>query len=224
MPWAPVKPWQMTLVSLIDQNRHQAAFPTAATTLSAASARSLAAVIARPDSLEDLLAELDVGALQADHQRHAEVDLARRRDDALGDHVAAHDAAEDVDQHALDLGVREQQLERRGHPLLGGAAADVEEVRRRAAVQLDDVHGRHRQPGAVDHAADVAVELDVVELVPAGLDLVRVLLVEVAQLDHPRLAVERVAVEVHLGVERDQLAVLGHDQRIDLDQAGVELA
>jgi len=28
---------------------------------------------------------------------------ARRGDDALGDHVAAHDAAEDIDQDALDL-------------------------------------------------------------------------------------------------------------------------
>jgi hypothetical protein len=40
-----------------------------------------------------------------------------------------------------------------------GAAADIEEVGRLAAVQLDDVHGRHRQAGAVDHAADVAVQL-----------------------------------------------------------------
>ena len=44
---------------------------------------------------------------------------------------------------------------------LVGAAADVEEVRRLAAVQLDDVHRAHRQAGAVDQAADVAVELDV---------------------------------------------------------------
>jgi hypothetical protein len=28
-----------------------------------------------------------------------------------------------------------------------------------AAVELDDVHGRHGQAGAVDHAADIAVEL-----------------------------------------------------------------
>ena len=105
------------------------------------------------------------------------------------------------------LRVGEQQLERRGDPLLGGAAADVEEVRGLAAVELDDVHGRHGEPGAVDHAGDVAVELDVVELVPAGLDLVRVLLVEVPQLGDLGLAVERVAVEVHLGVERDQLAL-----------------
>ena len=33
-----------------------------------------------------------------------------------------------------------------------------------AAVELDDVHGRHGQAGAVHHAADLAVERDVVEI------------------------------------------------------------
>ena len=207
----------------IDQNRHQDEVPTAATTFSAASRKVARGGDREARLAEDLLAEVDVGALEAHHQRHPDVDLARRGDDALGDHVAAHDAAEDVDQHALHLGIGQQQLERRGDPLLGGAAADVQEIGRRAAVQLDDVHGRHRQAGAVDHAADVAIQLDIVQLVAARLDLVRILLVEIAQLDHLGLAIERIAVEVHLGVEGDQVAVLGDHQRIDLDQAGVEL-
>ena len=88
-----------------------------------------------------------------------------------------------------------------------GAAADVEEVGRLAAVELDDVHRRHRQAGAVDQAADVAVELDVVEAELAGLDLERVFLVEVAQLDDVLVAEQRVVVEVHLGVEREHVAV-----------------
>ena len=80
-----------------------------------------------------------------------------------------HDAAEDVDQDALHVGIGGDDLERRRHLLLGGAAADVEEIRRRLAVELDDVHGRHGQAGAVDHAADGAVERDVVEIVAARL-------------------------------------------------------
>ena len=35
------------------------------------------------------------------------------------------------------------------------------------------------------------------------------------------MAVERVVVEIDLGVEAEQLAVLGDDQRIDLEQAHV---
>ena len=54
---------------------------------------------------QDLLAQLDVGAFEAHDQRHVQADLAGRGHDALGDHVAAHDAAEDVDQDAFDVRV-----------------------------------------------------------------------------------------------------------------------
>ena len=37
------------------------------------------------------------------------------------------------------------------------------------------------------------------------------------------MAEQRVVVEVDLGVEREQLAVLGRDEGIDLDQRGVRL-
>ena len=49
---------------------------------------------------------------------------------------------------------------------LGGrAAADVKEIGRLAAVELDDVHGGHGEAGTVDEAANVAVEFDKVETV-----------------------------------------------------------
>src|SRR3990167_2953967 len=54
-----------------------------------------------------------------------------------GDDVAAHDAAEDVDQHRLDVAVGQDDLERLGHHFRRGAAADIEEVGGLAAVQLD---------------------------------------------------------------------------------------
>src|SRR5690606_13183719 len=97
-----------------------------------------------------------------------DVHFLDRGDDALGDHVAAHDAAEDVNEDRLDLVRGEDQLEGFGHALLGGAAAHVEEVGRRTAFQLDHVHRGHRKTGAVDHAADVAVHGDVVQVMLAG--------------------------------------------------------
>ena len=115
-----------------------------------------------------------------------QADLLDRGDDAFGDDVAAHDAAEDVDQDALDVRVGGDDLEGRRHLLLRGAAADVEEVRRLGAVELDDVHRRHGEAGAVDHAADIAVERDIGEIVFRGLDLLRVLLGDVAQLGDVR--------------------------------------
>src|SRR6185312_3878427 len=102
-------------------------------------------------------------------------------------------------------------------------AADVEEVGGGHAVELDDVHGRHGQSGAVDHATDRAVERDVVQVVFRRFDLFFVLFGQVAQRHHVGMTIERVAVEADLGVEADDLVVLGDDQRIDLEQAHVLL-
>ena len=127
------------------------------------------------------LALLHVGAFHADDDRHRHTEFLDRGDDAGGEHVAAQDAAEDVDQHRLHVRVRHQDPEGVLDLLGVGAAADVEEVGRLATRQLDDVHRRHRQPGAVDHAADRAVEADVVQRELARLDLERIFLGEVAQ-------------------------------------------
>ena len=71
----------------------------------------------------------------------------------------------------------------RGRDLVGASpTADVQEVGRLAAGPLDEVHGGHGQAGAVDHAADGALQADEAEAQAAGLDIDRVLLVQVAQL------------------------------------------
>src|ERR1700674_3805011 len=46
---------------------------------------------------DDLLASVDIGALQPHHQRHFQADFLHRGDHALGDDVALHDAAENVE-------------------------------------------------------------------------------------------------------------------------------
>ena len=88
-----------------------------------------------------------------------------------------------------------------------GAAADVEEVGGLPAVELDDVHGRHGEAGAVHHAADSAVERHIGEIVFRGLDLLGVFLASRSRSACDiGMAVERVVVEVDLGVEAEQLA------------------
>src|SRR6476646_8103474 len=76
---------------------------------------------------DDLLAGIDIGPLQPHYQRHLEADFLHRGDHALGDDVAFHDAAEDVDQDALHVGIGGDDLECRGNLGLVGAAADIEE-------------------------------------------------------------------------------------------------
>src|SRR5437867_2640017 len=170
---------------------------------------------------EHFLALLDVGPFGAQHDGQRETELLHRRDDALGETIDAQDAAEHVDEDCFHVPVRRQDPERVLDLLGRGAAADVQEVRGLAAGQLDDVHGGHREPGAVDHAADVAVELDVVETVLRRLDVERILLVGVAQLDDVLVAKQRVVVEVQLGVQRENPAVLRHHEGVDLDERAV---
>src|SRR5690606_22213311 len=92
---------------------------------------------------QHLAAEFGIVAFQAHDYRHGHPYFGHGADDAFRDHVAAHDAAENVDQHGFHVGVGEDDLECLGHALLGGAAANVKEVGGAAAVQLHDVHGAH---------------------------------------------------------------------------------
>src|SRR6185369_9826391 len=81
----------------------------------------------------------------------------------------------------------------------------------------------HGQTGTVDHAADVAVEFYVVEIEFRGLDLKRLFLVEIAQLQVFFVTIESVVIEVDLSIEGNQTIVLGQQEGIDLDKRGVDL-
>src|SRR5699024_7605078 len=167
------------------------------------------------------LALVHVSSFQPDDQRNLHFDILDRIDDAFGNGVAAHDATEDIDQNGLDLVVGENQLERLLDALGVGAATDVEKVGRLTARQFDHVHGRHGQTGPVDHASDVAVEGDVVQIVLAGGQLGRIFLRLIAHLGDIGVAKQRVVVGGQLGVERAQIAVAVDDQRVDLDEIDV---
>ena len=164
---------------------------------------------------------LDVGTLQAHHHGHGYADVLDRRGDAFGDQVAAHDTAEDVHQNRLHVGVGENDPERPRDALRRGAAAHVEEIGRLAPVELDDIHGRHREAGAVHHAGDIAVQRDVIEAMGARLALVAVFLRFIPPGRQTPLAEQRAVLDIDLGVQGDQAAAGIDDQRIDFHQARI---
>ena len=172
-------PWTTSRVSRPTRMLIAAAPCDAATALAAASSR-MAAVSNRASSRSTAASAAFVPDDPDDH-RHVALLLAARLDQPARDLVAAGDPAEDVDEDRVDLGVGEDQAHRRRDLVGPRAAADVEEVGRLAAGPLDEVHRGHRQAGAVDHAADRAVELDEREAGLARLAVGRVLLVGVAQ-------------------------------------------
>ena len=90
-------------------------------------------------------------------------------------------------------------------------------------MQLNDVHGAHGQARAVHHAADVAVQRDIVQLPLRRLSLARVFLRLVEHFAQVRLAEQRVAVSAQFTVETNQVALLSDHQRVDFDQRQIAL-
>ena len=86
-------------------------------------------------------------------------------------------------------------------------------------MQLHQVHGRHRQPGTIDHAADVPVQGDVVQIVLGGLRLTWILLADIAHRQQVLVTVQRIAVQIDLGIECQQVPLRCHHERVDFNQA-----
>src|SRR5258707_5680788 len=183
--------------------------------------------------LQDATALGRLVSVQPDHDRAVHLLAARfqhadRRDDPVGHRVAGGDAAEDVHEHAAYARVGEHDLQAVRHHLGGRPAADVEEVGRPDAAERlarvgHHVQGGHDQAGPVADDADLAVQLDVVEVLLDGPGLDRV---GVAGIGEPGvlLAERGVVVQRHLAVDREDLAVLGERHRVDLDQRRVLIA
>src|SRR5213593_5306600 len=77
---------------------------------------------------QHLPAELHIGPFHAHHHRDLEPELLDGGDEALGQPVAAQDAAEDVDEDRLDAPIRGEDAEGVLDLLGRGAPAHVEEV------------------------------------------------------------------------------------------------
>lgn len=168
-----------------------------------------------------LVSLLHVGTLETGNDGSAQTHLLHDVDQTLSDGVAADDTTEDVDKDGRHLGVAGDQLESALDGSGGGTTADVKEVSGGTAVQLDNIHGGHGQTGTVDQAANVTVQLDEVQAELGGLDLIGVLLGDVAPGEDLLLAELGVVVESELGVHGQDLVVRGLGQGVDLDLGSV---
>ena len=97
-----------------------------------------------------VMRQFHVRALQTGDDWRAEVHALHDRHETLSNSITTHDAAKDVDEDGGDFGIGGDEVKGLLDGLRSGAAADVEEVGRLAAVELDDVHGGHGEAGAVD--------------------------------------------------------------------------
>src|SRR6266568_4432914 len=115
--------------------------------------------------LQNLSSLLDIRAFQTQHDWQLNMGFLSGLDHTCRQCVHSQNTAKDVDQHCFDILITQKNLESVCYLVSIRAATHVQKIRRHPARILDDVHGRHGQPGAVHHAADVSIQLDVVQAV-----------------------------------------------------------
>jgi len=87
---------------------------------------------------------------------------------------------------------------------------------------LDDVHRGHRQPRAVDHAADRAVQLDIAQSGRSRAALRVTLLVWVSKLLNLRVTPQRVVIDIQLGVDGLKIAGVVDHERVDFREGRID--
>ena len=130
VPSRPVRPWTMRRVFESSRIAISGLLPRQRHDLRRGFAHRVGGREVQPALSEHPLSFLDVRAFHANDDRNRHAQFLHRRDHAGREHVAAQDAAEDVDEHGLHVLVGHQDLERVANLLGIGAAAHVEEVRR----------------------------------------------------------------------------------------------
>jgi len=158
---------------------------------------------------DHLLGDVGVGALQAQNHRLFERVLLVGTDDGGGEVVASEDSTEDVHKDSFDLGVVVEELEGLGQCITLCAATDIKEVSRLTTVELDDIHGGHGETSAVDEAADVTSDVDIIKIKALGVLLTSVILSFIFDGCEVLLAEESVRIDGDLAVSCKHLALLG---------------
>lgn len=119
--------------------------------------------------------------LKTHNHGHVQIQILGGGDDTLGNDITTHNTTEDVDQNAKHLRIGSDDLEGGLDRLGSGTTTDIQEIGRFTAIQLNDIHGGHGQTGAVHHAADSAIQGNVVQIVFGSLDFLGILLGPIAQ-------------------------------------------
>lgn len=76
----------------------------------------------------------------------------------FGNHIALHDATENIHQNRFEVGVFEHDFKSFGDFFSTRATTHIEEIRWFTAVEFNRVHGRHCQTRAIDQTTNIAIQ------------------------------------------------------------------
>ena len=170
---------------------------------------------------DHLLGDIRVGSLEAEDHRLGEGVLLVGLDDGSGEVVASKDSTEDVDEDSFDFGIGVKKFQGFCQLLAFGATADIKEIGGLTSVEFDDIHSGHGKTGAVDEAANVTSDMDVVEVEVLGVLFARVILSLVLLSGEILLTEQSVGVDGDLGISSEHLSLLGKNEGVDLDEIGI---
>ena len=96
------------------------------------------------------LSNLFIRSSQAYNHRHLDAKILISEDDAIGNHVAESESAEDIDKDGLHFWIFQDDSERAFDCLTGRFATGIEKIRAFASQVRYGIDGIHSETGAVD--------------------------------------------------------------------------
>ena len=88
-------------------------------------------------------------------------------------------------------------------------------------MQVNDIHGTHGQTGTIDHATDIAVEGNIVELPCRSFSFAGIFLRWIAHGLQVFVTIQGVAIDTQLGIQAMHIAFSGDNQWVNFDQRQV---
>ena len=140
----------------------------------------------------------------------------------MGYAVAPHNSTKNIDQNCFHVGILKNDAERRFNALGICCAAYVQEISRASSGHLDDVHGGHRQTGAVHHATHGPVQFHKIQTGFAGFYFRGVFFAQITQGSQFGMAEQSVVVQRHLGVYRNDFVVRRFQNGINFKQRSID--
>lgn len=106
---------------------------------------------------------LHVCTLKTTDDWSSKVHLLDDIDQTLRNGVTSNYAAEDVDENCRNFWIAGDEIEGRSNSFGSRTSANVQEIRRGAAVELDDVHCGHCEASTIHKTANIAIQFDEIE-------------------------------------------------------------
>ena len=139
--------------------------------------------------------------------------------------ITRGNSAENIDEDRANLIIAKDDIQALSHNLCRGTATDIQEVRGLYSPlftgQGNNVQGGHNQAGTVTDHADLAFQAHVVQSGFLCHGLARILRRLIGKSCVFGVTEGRIVVQRHLAIQRQNIALLGQDQGVDLNQGGV---